>query len=99
MDSIAPLPNGKQMQHGEEVLAELFESSCQSPHIFHFAEEPFDDIAHSVKIRVMRDRGFGVGFRGNHRQSALIGDLLADGFAAVGFVGSNGEGGVQSCLK
>ncbi len=77
------------MQHCEEIPAELLKSSCQSAHVLHFAEKPLHDIAHGIKVRVVRDRGFGIGFRRDYGQSAFVGYLLADGLAAVGFVGHN----------
>ncbi len=87
------------MQHCEEIPAELLKSSCQSAHVLHFAEKPLHDIAHGIKVRVVRDRDFGIGFRRDYGQSAFVRDLQADGFAAVGFVGYNGQRGVQIRLK
>ena len=60
MDSITPLSDGEDMQHGEKVSAEFFESGCQSSHVLHFAEEPLNNIAHGIEICVMRDRVSGV---------------------------------------
>jgi len=87
------------MQYGEEIPAELLKSSCQPSHVFHLAEKPLHDIAHGIEVRVVRDWGFGVGFRRDDGQRAFVGDLLADGFAAVGFVGHIRQRGVQIRLK
>ncbi len=67
------------MQHCEEIPAELFKSGCEPAHVLHFAKEPLDHVAHGIKVRVVRDQGFGIGFRRDHRQRALVRDLLADG--------------------
>lgn len=45
------------------------------------------------------DRDFGVGFRRDYRQCAFNGDLLANGFTAVGFVGGNARGAFRPGSK
>ena len=53
---------------------------------FIFSEKTSHNVAHGIEIWVMRDRGFGVGFRRNYRQCAFVSDLLPDRFAAIRFV-------------
>ena len=89
MDSIDPKPDGEDVYHGEEVAAEFFEPCSQSSHVLHGAEETLDDVAHSVEIGVVRDRGFDVDLRRNDRESADIGDGLSDRACVVSLVGDD----------
>jgi len=79
------------VDHGEEVLGELFEARCQSPHILHSAEETLDDVALGLERGVVGDRVFGRAPGRDDGKGALACDGLAGGPAVVGLVGDDGE--------
>ncbi len=56
VDSIDPASDCEDVDHGEEVAAELFEARCQSSHVLHAAEETLDDVALGVEPGVVGDR-------------------------------------------
>ncbi len=60
-------------------------------HVFHGAEEAFDDVTHFIERHVMGDELSGVALRGDNRQRPAIGDELADGPRAIGLVGDDGQ--------
>jgi hypothetical protein len=91
VDSIAPAPECKDVQHRAEVDCSFLEAGCEPSHVFHFAEEAFDDVALGVEIFVVGDRFSRIALRRNDGDGTFIGNLLPDLAAAVGFVGNNGE--------
>ena len=86
MDSIDPAFCCEQIYHVDEVPSRFLEPGCEPSHVFHLAEEAFDDVAHGVKARVVRDGVPCIGFGGNDGQPAFVGDIAPDLRAALGFV-------------
>jgi hypothetical protein len=61
VDSIDPTPDCEHIYHVVEVDGVFFEAGCQSSHVFHLAEEAFDDVAHCIEVLVVLDRFLRVG--------------------------------------
>lgn len=91
MDSIDPAFDGEDVEHGEEVLRVFLEARCEPSHVFHFAEEAFDDVAHGIKVGVVLCGIAGVTLCRNDAYSAFIGDLLPDLGAAISLIGDDRE--------
>ena len=66
-------------------------SVLRASHIFHFAEEAFDDVAHRIEIGIVRRRITGVALCRNDAQRALFCDLPPDHPAAIGFISDDRE--------
>ncbi len=86
MDSIDPAFCCEEIYHVDEVPSRFLEPCSQPSHVFHFVEEPLDNITHGVKAGVMRDRIARIGLGGNNRQRTFIGDIAPDLRTAIGFV-------------
>ena len=61
MGSIDPAPDREHVYHVVEIDGVFFKSGCQPSHVFHFAEEAFDDVAHGVEVWIVSDRVFSIG--------------------------------------
>ena len=65
MDSIDPAFDGEDMEHCEEVLCIFLEPCGEPAHVFHFAKEPLDNIAHGIEVGIVRNRLARIAFGRN----------------------------------
>ncbi len=79
------------MDGSKVISGEFVEALRQAPHVFETTEEPFDQIAFTIKPFVVRLWASGIRPVGNDRHRAVIPDRLPDMLAIIGLVGTDRE--------
>mgnify|MGYP000992864359 CR=1 FL=1 len=72
---------------GQEVSGELVVSGCDPPEMLQFVEEPFDEVAQSVKRAVDGALDASVAGRGDVTTATVASDQVEDGHGVVASVG------------
>ena len=83
--------DGDQVEHCEEGLSVFLEASWEPSHVFHFAKEALNNVAHGIEIGNVRRRITGIALCGNDAYRAFFCDLSPDYPAALGFIGDDRE--------